>query len=71
MVREELQKLEPGDLNLEKGIIRIRKTVRLQERVLKLKANQILPLQEYITQIRLKLLKLKKQNTKITKQINY
>ncbi len=64
MVREELQKLESGDINLEKGIIRIRKTVRLQKRVLKLKANQILPLQEYITQIRPKLLKLKKQNTK-------
>lgn len=31
VVREELQKLEPGDINLEKGIIRIRKTVRLQK----------------------------------------
>ncbi len=31
LVREELQQLEPRDLNLEKGIIRIRKTVRLQK----------------------------------------
>jgi len=64
LVREDLQQLEPNDINLEKGIIRVRKTVRLQERILKLKANQILPLQEYITQTRPKLLKLKKQNTK-------
>lgn len=63
LVRDELQQLEPRDINLEKGIIRIRKTIKLQERVLKLKANQILPLQEYITQIRPKLLTLKKQNT--------
>jgi integrase/recombinase XerD len=63
IVREELQSLEPGDLNLEKGIIRIRKTVRLQERILKLKANQILPLQQYINEIRPELLRLKKQKS--------
>jgi len=63
VVREELQRLEPGDLNLEKGIIRIRKTVRLQERILKLKANQILPLQQYMKEIRPELLRLKKQKS--------
>lgn len=63
IVREELQRLEPGDLNLEKGIIRIQKTVRLQERILKLKANQILSLQQYMNEIRPELLRLKKQKS--------
>ena len=64
LVREELHRLEPSDINLQKGIIRIRKTVRLQERILKLAACQILPLQEYINEVRPKLLKLKQQQTK-------
>lgn len=64
LVREELHRLEPSDINLQKGIMRIRKTVRLQERTLKLAACQILPLQEYITEIRPELLKLKKKQTK-------
>lgn len=41
IVREELHQIEPSDINLQKGIIRIKKTVRLQERILKLAANQI------------------------------
>lgn len=64
LVRDDLQQLEPGDINLEKGTVRIRKTVRLQERILKLKANQILPLQEYIKEVRPKLLQLKKKQTR-------
>ncbi len=64
LVREELHQLEPTDINLQKGIVRIRKTVRLQERILKLAACQILPLQEYIKEIRPELLKLKKKQTK-------
>lgn len=64
LVREELHQLEPGDINLQKGIVRIRKTVRLQERVLKLSASQILPLQEYVNEVRPQLLQLKKKQTK-------
>jgi len=63
IVREDLQQIEPQDINLQKGIIRIRKTVRLQERILKLVANQILPLQEYINEVRPELLKLKQQKS--------
>jgi integrase/recombinase XerD len=64
VVREELQRIEPKEINLQKGTIRIRKTVRLQERILKLSASQILPLQEYIKEVRPKLLQLKKKQTK-------
>ena len=59
MEREEIYFLEPNDINLEKGTVKVRKNARLQGRILKLKANQILPLQEYIKEIRPKLLKLK------------
>ena len=57
--REEIYFLEPGDINLQKGTVKVRKNTRLQGRILKLKANQILPLQEYMNEIRPKLLKLK------------
>ena len=63
LVREELQNLEPRDINLQKGNIRIRKAIRLQERTLKLSASQILPLQEYINDVRPALLKLKCQES--------
>lgn len=59
LVAEEVQRLEPCDIDLQKGTVKIKKSVTLQRRVLKLAANQILPLQEYITQIRPQLLKLK------------
>jgi integrase/recombinase XerD len=59
--REEVHLLEPRDINLQKGTIRIRKNVRFQERILKLNASQILPLQEYLTTVRPELLKLKGQ----------
>ena len=61
--REEIYFLEPGDINLKKGTVQIRKNTRLQGRVLKLNANQILPLQEYISGIRPKLLKLKRMKS--------
>lgn len=57
--REEIYFLEPGDINLKKGTVRIRKNTRLQGRILKLNAMQILPLQEYMSGIRPRLLKLK------------
>ena len=63
MEREEIQFLEPKDSNLQKGIIRVRKNTRLQGRILKLNANQILPLQEYINEIRPELLKMKGQGS--------
>lgn len=64
--REEIQFLEPKDMNLQKGTVRIRKNTRLQGRILKLNANQILPLQEYMTEIRPQLLELKgKQSEKL------
>lgn len=63
LVAEEVQQLEPNDIDLQKGIIRIKKSVKLQRRVLKLAANQILPLQEYITKICPELLKLKPINS--------
>jgi integrase/recombinase XerD len=59
LVAEEVQRIEPCDIDLQKGIIRIKKGVVLQRRVLKLTANQILPLQEYLIEIRPQLLKLK------------
>ncbi|NBC83343.1 MAG: hypothetical protein GVY19_08160 [Bacteroidetes bacterium] len=57
--REEIHFLEPTDINLEKGTVRIRKNTQLQGRVLKLTANQILPLQEYMSEIRPEFVKLK------------
>ncbi len=59
LVREELQRLEPGDLDLNKATVRIRKNVRLQARTLKLAAEQVLPLKEYIEKVRPELLELK------------
>ena len=63
LMRNELDLLEPGDINLHKGIIQLRQNVKLKRRILKLTANQILPLQEYLTEIRPELLKLKKQQS--------
>ncbi len=59
LIREELQRLEPTDLNLNKATLRVRKSVRLQARTLKLAAEQILPLQEYLDKIRPELMKRK------------
>jgi len=61
LTRDELNRIEPGDINLHKGTILIRKNVKLKKRILKLAANQILPLQEYLTKVRPELLKLKGQ----------
>ena len=48
---DELEALEPTDIDLHKGTIYIRKTGRGVRRILKLEAHQILPLQEYIKEI--------------------
>ena len=48
---DELEAIEPGDIDLHKGTVYIKKTGRAMRRTLKLEAHQILPLQEYITEI--------------------
>ncbi len=48
---DELEAIEPADIDLHKGTVYIRKTGRGVRRTLKLEAHQILPLQEYITEI--------------------
>jgi len=63
LTREEIEKLEPNDINLNRGTILIRRNVRLRQRMLPLNASQVLQLQEYVTQIRKQLLKLKGQDS--------
>ncbi|UXX79435.1 site-specific integrase [Reichenbachiella carrageenanivorans] len=48
---DELEAIEPGDIDLHKGTVYIKKTGRAMKRTLKLEAHQILPLQEYIKEI--------------------
>lgn len=48
---DELEAIEPADIDLHKGTAYIRKTGRGARRTLKLEAHQILPLQEYIKEI--------------------
>jgi len=61
LTREEIENLEPTDINLNRGTILIRRNVRLRQRMLPLNASQVLQLQEYLTQIRKQLLKQKGQ----------
>jgi site-specific recombinase XerD len=63
LIRQELDNLEPSDINLKKGTILIRKNSRLQRRILKLEAHQILLFQEYLQEVRSKLLELKKKQS--------
>lgn len=53
---EELEMLEPGDINLRDGKIRIPGTDRTNERVLKLEASQVFELQEYLNKTRNRIL---------------
>lgn len=48
---DELEAIEPADIDLHKGMVYIKKTGRAARRTLKLEAHQILPLQEYIKEI--------------------
>jgi integrase/recombinase XerD len=57
LIRTELNRLEVRDINLTKGIVHIRKNIKLAERILPLAAHQVLMLQEYISKIRPLLLK--------------
>ena len=63
LTRDELDRLEPNNINLEKGIIHIKRNVKLKQRILKLAACQILPLQEYLTETRKTLQELRKEKT--------
>jgi len=53
----ELSKLETNHINLEEGKIYVPSTRKSKSRTLKLQANQILPLQNYLNKIRLKITK--------------
>lgn len=57
LIRAEINRLEVQDINLVKGTVRIRKNIKLAERILPLAAHQVLTLQEYISKIRPQLLK--------------
>jgi len=57
LIRTEINRLEVQDINLTKGIVHIRKNIKLAERILPLAAHQVLMLQEYIARIRPQLLK--------------
>ena len=59
LMRQEIERLEPADINLNKGIVLIRKNVRLRQRLLPLDASQVLQLQEYLGKVRPELIKLK------------
>lgn len=63
ILRQELDRLEPSDINLKKGTIFIRKNSRLQRRILKLEAHQILLFNEYLQEVRPKLLELKNRKS--------
>jgi integrase/recombinase XerD len=57
LIRTEINRLEIQDINLTKGTVRIRKNIKLAERILPLAAHQVLSLQEYINTTRPRLLR--------------
>jgi len=57
LIRTEINRLEVQDLSLTKGTVRIRKNIKLAERILPLAAHQVLAMQEYISTVRPQLLK--------------
>ncbi len=59
LMRQEIERLEPSDINLNKGTVMIRKNVRLKQRLLPLDASQVLQLQEYLSNVRPELIRLK------------
>jgi len=59
LMRQEIERLEPTDINLKKGTVLIRKNIRLKQRLLHLDASQVLQLQEYLDKVRPELIKLK------------
>jgi len=63
IIRQELDRIEPSDINLSKGTVLIRRNSRLQRRLLNLEAHQVLLFQEYLLEVRPKLLELKKKQS--------
>ena len=63
LMRDDMERLEPSDVYLERGTILIRKGIRLRQRMLPLNAVQVLQLQEYIKHVRPQLLKIKGQSS--------
>ena len=62
----ELDKLETKDIDLEAGKIYIQGTERSNERTLQLEANQLIPIQNYLQQIRPMLLQqIDKETTRL------
>jgi integrase/recombinase XerD len=57
LIRMEINRLELQDVNLIKGTIRIRRSIKLNERILPLAAYQVLILNDYISRVRPQLLK--------------
>ncbi|MFY0598056.1 MAG: tyrosine-type recombinase/integrase, partial [Cyclobacteriaceae bacterium] len=60
----EISQLDIEDLNLEKGTIRVAENVKTNGRILDLKPNQILLLQQYINETRKQLLERVKEESK-------
>jgi integrase/recombinase XerD len=56
LIRMEINRLEVQDIDLNKGTIRIRRNIKLAERILPLAAYQVLALNEYISSVRPRLL---------------
>ena len=59
LMRQEIERMEPSDINLNKGTVLIRKNVRLSQRLIPLDASQVLQLQEYLGKVRPELIRLK------------
>ena len=57
LIRMEINRLELQDVNLTKGTVRIRRSIKLNERILPLAAYQVLILNDYISRVRPQLLK--------------
>lgn len=57
LIRLEINRLEVQDIDFNKGTIRIRRNIKLAERILPLAAHQVLTLNDYIKQVRPQLLK--------------
>ncbi len=57
LIRKEIDRLTVEDPDLEKGILRIRKNIKLNERILPLASYQVMSLHKYLQEIRPQLLK--------------
>jgi integrase/recombinase XerD len=63
VMRDDIERLEPKDVHLDRSTIMIRRSLTLRQRMLPLAAPQVLQLHEYLTTIRPELLRLKGQDS--------